>query len=452
MNDTNTQGSRVLTQLVHSVKSAQRHYYWLDIISIVLGCVLLTEFFHLLNRDFFNSVGFAARLDHLVAGNSIGGWDFLLTELARHAAFFAPLSAVLLALGSLLMILLIVKRVARWLTVVVFLFYYLSHLHYPGTWLFEYLMPLLIALCIAIASSVPFTPAKLWPRPRLWLQILIIAAVSCLLWYSVFLSEKKNHMIHHSAFYSAISFAVLLVILIFLDRFRSRREVQEYHLRHPLIPIPWMDILTIIIGAMLVFQIYEDYLLKWFTLTGYKSLTEIYQTYTSAPRWMADFVKLAGTHAPFLMPIQVALESVCALMLVILVLRVPFTILAFLLFATLSFIEFGVPATWPASSEAPLTWTWELLFTTTVTFCLVVFNLQRLRITKPEERFKLGTGVFGHTRFITRIIIAMLGGIILSALVVISGTLKEFNHVLAIESGLTLFFYLLLLSVIDFNR
>lgn len=151
------------------------------------------------------------------------------------------------------------------------------------------------------------------------------------------------------------------------------------------------------------------------------------------------------------MPIQLVVESICALSLVILVLRAPFMIIATLLFGLLTYVEFGVPATWPPAVPPIPTWTWELLFTLVVSIILSLYHTGiMLRAKNAKERF-LGIPIFKEAKFYFRFSIACVAGLLLTLIVTLSGTLGKFNPLAAIES-LTLFFYIIILSVIDYGR
>jgi hypothetical protein len=436
----------------------QHHYHWVDIIHLLLGTVLLTEFFTLFSQGFFSIIGFQHRITYLLKFNNTIIIHQSLQWFSSCAWIFAPLSEVMLAFLSLCMLLLLFRAIASWLVVGVFAIYYLAHFNVPGIWMFEYLMPLLIAICISLANlprlKQPcfkdyFFGSRLFRTCKWPLHVVLIFAISVLAWYVLRLSLQATHINQETSIYAAITLCVLLLISLSFEKLRIK-EIKNYGCG--LITIPWMDIITLIIGAMLVFQVYEDFLLNWFTLTGYRNLTQVYQHYTSAPDWFAAIIHLSGKSAELFMPVQLVLESVCALALVLLILRLPFALFAFFLFGALTYIEFGVPATWPATPMSELTWTWELLFSTCIIFFIFLFNLQRTYSLSANQRFKLGTNVFNKSSFITRVIVAIIAGLLMAGSVLLSGTLKQYNHILAIESGLTLFLYLVFLGIIDFNR
>lgn len=75
-----------------------------------------------------------------------------------------------------------------------------------------------------------------------------------------------------------------------MDKLRYKNQGRHdydnsaFRTTHPiyakLLHFPWLELLTVLIGAMLVFQIYEDYLLHWFTITGYQQLIDVYGKYS----------------------------------------------------------------------------------------------------------------------------------------------------------------------------
>lgn len=109
---------------------------------------------------------------------------------------------------------------------------------------------------------------------------------------------------------------------------------------------------------MLVFQVFEDNFLHWFSITGYRQLVDIYSEYNHTPGWFLNFIVFIGAKADIMMPVELLIESVCALALVNLVLRALFMIIVAVLFLLLTYIEFGVLATWPPNLGAMPTWTW----------------------------------------------------------------------------------------------
>ncbi len=247
-----------------------------------------------------------------------------------------------------------------------------------------------------------------------------------------------------------------------MDKLRYKNQGRHdydnsaFRTTHPiyakLLHFPWLELLTVLIGAMLVFQIYEDYLLHWFTITGYQQLIDVYGKYSHSLPFFRTFIEFLGTKAEIIMPIQLVVESICALSLVILVLRAPFMIIATLLFWLLTYVEFGVPATWPLAVPPIPTWTWELLFTLVVSIILSLYHTGiMLRAKNAKERF-LGIPIFKEAKFYFRFSIACFSGLLLTLIVTLSGTLGKFNPLAAIESGLTLFFYIIILSVIDYGR
>ena len=118
------------------------------------------------------------------------------------------------------------------------------------------------------------------------------------------------------------------------------------------------------LGMMLLFQVIGDQMLGWYSIKGYSAVIHTYYTYDNAPTFFKDFLRWSEQYANILLPIQFTFELIASISLITLLFRFPLTLLAALFFAILSFSELGVPATWPATAQSPLTWIWELWLTT----------------------------------------------------------------------------------------
>ncbi|AIT62934.1 hypothetical protein [Coxiella burnetii] len=447
---------------------------WMDILAFLIGAVLLNEFFSLWDAHFFTPSGMSQRLTFLATHNNFVVLKNLLRLVAHGAAILGPLTAIILFLTAAAIILFIMRGFMLFTATLIFFFYYLSHLGVPGIWTFEYLLPFLYSGCVWLSflpdrallqrknKRIQFFGFKVFENKQVSVNVILILVASLLLWYVNYLSNNLNQLSNLVGIKTAITFAILGIISLLMDKLRYKNQGRHdydnsaFRTTHPiyakLLHFPWLELLTVLIGAMLVFQIYEDYLLHWFTITGYQQLIDVYGKYSHSLPFFRTFIEFLGTKAEIIMPIQLVVESICALSLVILVLRAPFMIIATLLFGLLTYVEFGVPATWPPAVPPIPTWTWELLFTLVVSIILSLYHTGiMLRAKNAKERF-LGIPIFKEAKFYFRFSIACFSGLLLTLIVTLSGTLGKFNPLAAIESGLTLFFYIIILSVIDYGR
>lgn len=445
--------------------------HWIDMIIILMGVVLLTEFYTLLALGFFNPEQMTKRILLLSQHNNAGFFNVIFNWVGHYSRFFAPLFALIILLTSLMLILLIYRGIFSLIAAFIFLIYFIAHTAAPTTWLYEYIIPTLFSLAIGFARlpdllfidrqhrAMGFKAFSKTIIPVVRYILILVLAV--LLGYIVAKSNNAGKLSNIVAIISSITFVILIVVSSLIDRYRLEHKkpaekiiMKKMHHKFlfKLYEQPWLDIITIIIGSMLVFQIYEDKLLHWFTLQGYRNLANIYSHFTHAPLWMSFFLRWTGNYANIFLPIQLVIESTSALLLVILIFREPFILIAAGLFILLAVSELGVPAAWPATLFPEPTWTWELLLTTVVTVMVGIYQLGRLLLAKSHAERWLGNNVFGNSSFYTRVIVSLICGLLIAGAVIFNKEVEAYNHMLAIESGLTLFLYMMILSVVDYTR
>ncbi|ACJ18547.1 hypothetical protein CbuG_1219 [Coxiella burnetii CbuG_Q212] len=430
---------------------------WMDILAFLIGAVLLNEFFSLWDAHFFTPSGMSQRLTFLATHNNFVVLKNLLRLVAHGAAILGPLTAIILFLTAAAIILFIMRGFMLFTATLIFFFYYLSHLGVPGTWTFEYLLPFLYSGCVWLSfltdrallqrknKRIQFFGFKVFENKQVSVNVILILVASLLLWYVNYLSNNLNQLSNLVGIKTAITFAILGIISLLMDKLRYKNQGRHdydnsaFRTTHPiyakLLHFPWLELLTVLIGAMLVFQIYEDYLLHWFTITGYQQLIDVYRKYSHSLPFFRTFIEFLGTKAEIIMPIQLVVESICALSLVILVLRAPFMIIA-------------TPATWPPAVPPIPTWTWELLFTLVVSIILSLYHTGiMLRAKNAKERF-LGIPIFKEAKFYFRFSIACVAGLLLTLIVTLSGMLGKLTLLLPSKVALPYFSILLFLALL----
>lgn len=334
---------------------------WLGMISLFLGAACI----QLVIMRYFNGEmapqAFAIGLEQLIkteeAPAAIQSLAIFFTPHINSltvSLHFAILLAgvllilrVLITLGSLLML---ISFILLWG------FTYMGE----NSWFFEFLSPALFALVLAV-SSYSFTPDIQTPyRQRLLGSILApdISLLSWSLWvilasgilFAIFLMSRNggNHILLTSLL-SSITIAALAILSKFLDRYRMVAQTEQSNL----LVGRWINLFTITIGVMLIFQVYEDSLLNWFTVEGYQGLVSSYVEYGNTPLWFRNALAWVAEHANLFMPIQRVFEVTAAICMVILIFRFPLVLLTTGLFAILSFTEFGVTNVWPPHQATP---------------------------------------------------------------------------------------------------
>lgn len=441
---------------------------WLDFCCLLFGVVLLSEFVILLQNGFFSADQQHARLLLLSQEAANTGIAKLLLAVSAYTSLLAPLCGIVLFIVSVCLCLLISRTWMMYSATFILGIYFVFHLSIKTTWLFEYLLPLLFAIVVSLAKTSDFVLQgnhkflgyKLFNSPKLMPKFIFWVVSTALLFGCALLAKNSGHVSFMVASIVSASYMLLLIISLCLDSIRIPRKTYHdelvmlkekypgfYQLHH----FPWLSLMGIIVGAMLTFQVFENQLLNWFTLDGYKSLIIIYRDYSNSPG-ISGALNYAINHAEIFMAVQMAVEVTLALLLVIQIFRFPTIFVTFFFFLALTYIEFGVPASWPATASSEVTWLWELLLCTIIVFVIGGYQLGKFIVAKNTQKALLGESVFGHTRLPFRFFIAFAAGLLLALIIVSGHEVEEFNLTLAVASGLNLFFYVGILAVIDLVR
>ncbi|WP_444923290.1 hypothetical protein ACJJH9_15375 [Microbulbifer sp. DLAB2-AF] len=363
---------------------------------------------------------------------------------------------VLMTLGALLMF---VSFIVLWG------FTYMGE----NSWFFEFLSPALYALVLAVSScsftsniQKPSDQASSHPTPyhqRLLGSILApdISFLSWCLWvivassvlFAIFLMSRNggNHILLASLL-SSITIAALAILSKFLDRYRIVLQTEQSNL----LVGRWINLFTITIGVMLIFQVYEDSLLNWFTVEGYRGLVNSYVEYGNTPLWFRNALAWVAEHANIFMPIQRVFEVSAAICMVILVFRFPIVLLTTGLFAILSFTEFGVTNVWPPAPGKPPAWVFELLLTTLVSLTCGLYYLFDALKCKSWRYWLLGYKVFESISSLDKRLLFILFFILEIIVFSVSPSSKE-NDIIALHlAALALIPLFYILTLLDVHR
>lgn len=365
--------------IIHQHQEHRVKIYWLGLISLMLGAMMTQLFFWQLLLGNYHPDIFAKMINLLCQQNLAPMyWNACLHFIASHANFFAPLLAVMMIGCAMLLMLRIMIALAALLGGVLFFAFWLSNLGVPANWSFEYLLPAGFLFCLF------FSQLNLWRHQAGWRSkcfgyqllegvpvvslVVVLLVLSVLLAYIYYLSGNG---VKASQFVTIYSVTLTMVVCFVGLLFEPYRQLMPSHHNQE----PYLNAMVFVIGVMLVFQCYQDYLLKWYTVEGYQHLISSYAQYTHAPGWMKYFLSIAAKHAAILMPIQVVFEVFAAACLSLLIFRFPMLLLTAGFFALLMFAELGVPAAWPPRLGSPGNWAWELLLPTML---LVIAGLSAL--------------------------------------------------------------------------
>ncbi len=419
-----------------------------EITIILLGCIMINEFFVGLNVGWFTPVGFFTQVMRFVhEGGAPLWWKSMLIGMANHAQVFALLLEVFLAVTGILAVLLILRGIVAIVIAIFCFMLWITQWQYPSSWIFELLFPATIGLCAGIATlrHKILGDSFFGKLPIIWRFIFIIIA-SAWLWYAFTLS--KNGDMHNLtiAWQTAISVFILLLGLLGLDQLRSLNKNPMQN------KIPWADIIIIIIGAMLIVQVYADAALQWYTTKGYAALAASYAKTGASPKWFKSFLSWSAQQASIFVYAQAIFETAAAVTLTTLILRGPMLLLSTGLFAILMYAEFGVVPHGPAHLLNPPNWVWELMFVTIVGLFLSLQKLGEFINAKTIKDALLGPKIFNSLFYLWRILIAVFASIALS--IACYGThIGKIAYInITWQAGLTFFICLIINAALDYWR
>ncbi|AWF80879.1 hypothetical protein BTJ40_08710 [Microbulbifer sp. A4B17] len=375
---------------------------WLAVISLFLGAACI----QLVIMRYFNGQMapevFAGSLRQLV---QIGDTPPLIKSFASYLSSHVTVATYTLHLALFFAGALLILRIFIVLGAILMFFGFilLWGLTYTAenSWYFEFLSPALFALILAISVYTlhrnPLHDLRsqilgtvLAPKISLLTWSYWVFIASALLFGIFVMSRNGGDYVFTVSFLSSILIAALSIISKFLDRYRIVPPRQN----STLLLGRWIDLFTITIGVMLIFQVFEDALLNWFTVEGYRGLVNSYAEYGNTPTWYRSMLTWVANHAEIFMPIQRVFEIFAAICMVILIFRFPIVLMTTGLFAILSFTEFGITNVWPPAPGKPPAWVFELLLTTLVSFTCGLYYLLEAMARKSWKYWVMGPKVF----------------------------------------------------------
>ena len=439
---------------------------WILIINQFLGFVLFNETLVLTANGFFKQQGFTDRMIALAKHSQLSFVQAYLHIAASNSEWLAPLLFIIFMLTSLLLMFCLFTWLLNWVASAIFFFYYISHLSYPGTWLFEYLQPLLFFVICAIVANrhnkmlsgrfkiVAFALFNGAPTGPL---LVIYTLLAAFLGYCVLIANNAHGFTPTVAWISGVMFLIAGWLNILIDPLRfSRRHFNKTNVSFRQLRVidrPWLDYLTLVMGIMLVCQVYMDQFLNWFTVKGYQNIIQVYTKYTHIPNVFEHLLSTSATYAHIVMPIQQSVEAFCALTMMIMVLRFPTILIAGAIFFALGMVELGIPATWPPTPNAETNWCWELLLPAFVAFCIGIYHMAHYYAAQNrQQRWMRPVIVFNNAHWANRLLFNIAIAMATYLVIRVTPTLGKYNGIFALSSALTVSFYLFLLEVIDILR
>jgi uncharacterized membrane protein YphA (DoxX/SURF4 family) len=144
----------------------------LTILRVALGALFLSTFFENLHKELYSAQGYAGLIRYYIrSGHAPAIWKQVMRLMAAHAAIAGPMQAVL---ESSLGIFLIIGLFSRPAALVAFGFLTGLWLSEWGIgWYWELLMPMIVAVSLALGPSgervaVDVALRQRWPRFVIW--------------------------------------------------------------------------------------------------------------------------------------------------------------------------------------------------------------------------------------------------------------------------------------------
>ena len=155
----------------------------------------------------------------------------------------------------------------------------------------------------------------------------------------------------------------------------------------------FVSLLLYAIGAMLVFQVIDNYFIGWFTKDGYRNLVQTYSSDTHKTFGLTQyFLTVTANYSGSLYKVQAVVETIFAIGLCLRFFVFPILLGATGLIGLLTWIEFGVSPTWPPVPGGETNWLWELLLTTVVMIFCIVSKLNFLK-----KQYSLRAFIFDYS-------------------------------------------------------
>lgn len=422
----------------------------MDGIIFLMGMVLLTQFFALLFQGIFTPTGLTTLLSDI--GHYLDEGSYakkMVWLLLQYKTVLAPLFGLLLFFSAVCSTMLMARATVSLLVGLAFFLSWIILWRYPGMWSFEFFFPASFAVCAGLSKlTSPVLTSSLFHKLA-WsksISIAMIMVMAMVLWYVTFIAYHDTVLATKISISSAITFFVLSLFHLGIDNLISKKNDDvSCDSRWP-----WIDIIIITIGAMMVMQVYANYYSGLFEVNNYRSLVNYYAS-ASGSDWLRPFLVWSAEHSDLLMPLQIIFEVVVAILLCLLILSGPVLLLTAGLFIILAFSELGVSASWPPNPDN-LTWEWELLLVTGVSLLIGYRKLIELLHADNRRQAIFGKKIFNKLSLMMRLLIAVAGGTSLYFIGIATKIFGDTYEIISLSAGVTFFLLLAVLAFLDKYR
>lgn len=423
--------------------NANNKFTFSSTLRLLMGMIVLNEFIVLWSQNFFTAVGYQQKLQLLYSHSFFSAPKHLLQLFMLGGSFFSALAAMLMLATAVCLISGVMTFYALLSLTAIFAVYFIGHMGTVGTWVYEFAIPFGFAILLLTNRSAKNKRIGDFQSVS-FLKTLVCAATATLGLYLVNIASMNATNYHLVGLLTALISGALLMLNFALSK------------KYPFTPISnpkdqqlLMNKVVIFIGMMLVTQVHMNHLINWFTPAGYTNLISTYQQYSSLAPYLNFAMELIKQHVALVLPVQIALESFLALCLMLLVFRPLAFVLSALLFLGLAVIEFGVPGTFPVKHPVEYTWTWELLLTAVTMALACGYEFKRVLQTKGIVHKLLGPAMYSDMTVTARFTWSALLGMLAFMIVFLSHNVAKQSMIFSIQSGLSVFFYLLLFHLLD---
>lgn len=420
-------------------------------IILLLGMVLLTQFYNLLFHHVFSASGWVHFLNQLMQLNDLNSFQYQFIVFLEKTA---PISTYLFAAGLFMSALSCIMLFARFyvciLVAIGFFIAWTLCWNDSGMWPFEFSFPVIFALLAGLSMrSLSLSPQSVFLQLKCSLTkaVLSITALSLALYYVTYIAFIEPVFANQVALSSAISFFIfcLAPFYILVKQQKSSEHNEIAHIDR------YLDCMIISIGAMLILQVYINYFSGVFEITNFRE-SILYFAKNSNATWLHHFLTLNADYGKWILPIYAVFEMCLSVTLTLLLIRGPALLLAGGLLGLLAFSELGISATWPPDPKN-LTWEWELLLVTGVAFLIGIQKTVMLKEKFSLKKLILGDpfGQYQSSHLLSALLISVISG---ATLYLIALSARSFignsYHITAMYSGIT--FAILIFILLITNR
>ncbi len=427
----------------------------MNFVIFVLGMVLLTQYFNLLFHNYFTPSGWEMFLGDIMKLNQPGTIQAQIITFLKESA---PFSTYLFAGGMLFCGIACIMLFARFYIcmIVSMSFFIVWSLFWndPGMWFFEFVFPIIFALLAGLSMrGYSSSPQSIFQQTRCSLitTTILLLLFSAILYYVTYIAFRDPIIAHRTAIFSAVLFFVVSFVTYYLMRGKPEKQMLEED-PHDRIN-KYFDFIIVIVGAMLLLQVYTNYFTKVFELDVFRqNLT--YFSQNSNAFWMHPILKFTADNSTWILPVYEVFEICLSVCLILLIARGPMILVASGLLAFLAFSELGVSAVWPPDTVT-LTWQWELLLVTAVAFVIALQKLYRL-----GQSYKMGTLTFKNIilgepvayrpiPIFVAILVSLIGGVMLYLIGIAAHSYigEDVYKITSIYSGVTFAVLLFILLI-----